>query len=219
MRITDDMYLQPSEIGLLLKAAEPNPRDYLMIALQYDLGCRSGELRQLRVKDVSFERGIVFIGLNQEESEQMGKKMRKARAKKGRRESVFGIMVPHIGALLRSHIERFKLQPDDLLFFDTVHGGARNAPLSNVLYNRMINGYAVKAGIQKTLPNGRKKVTSHRLRHSFTMHALRRPGVTTTDVCSQIGDKIGSIDPYVNPTPEDIRSKFERANRLEKMEE
>ena len=215
MKITEDYYLEPAELDKLLKAAEPNPRNYLMIALQYDLGCRSGELRQLRVKDIDLERGVAHIGRNQAErtvglsKEDALKAWPKARAKRGQRRSVVGLMIPNIGVLLKSHIDASLLKPNDLLF------PGRHGPMTLVQHNNIIDKYAELAGIQKELPtpSGRKKVTSHRLRHTHIMratHPQNGDAVRLEDVGAQVGDQLPSLQPYLNPTPDDIRRGYGR---------
>jgi len=173
VKITDGSYLQPEELHRLLRAAQNNPRDYFMLTLQYDLGCRSGELRQLRSKDLDLEHGVAYIGHNQEEYEQRGERWTKALAKSGPRRSVLGLMVPNIAVLVQSHVELFQLRPDELLFFDMVHGGQRTQPLSIIWHNRIVDKYARKAGIQSQLPSGRKRVTNQILRRTHIMYATR----------------------------------------------
>lgn len=195
-------YMDRKQGQSLLAASERYPRDWLMMAMQLDLGCRSGELRQLRVMDVDLDSGFVFIGRNQ---------LERAKAKTGERTSLIGVIFPTMRKDIQLHIDSHNLDQKDLLFFDSYHKRERTDPLGLEWHNAMINGYAESANLQNVyqvvkvsrgkwgselLPIAQQWhfITSHIFRHTHIVWSIlgytaRGKSVDITVIQQQVGHR------------------------------
>lgn len=173
-------FLSEDEVGTLL--AQPRAttvlglRDRALLALLYGTGLRASEASSMRDADVDLLANTVRV------------------VGKGGHERVVPLNVEVARSLAQYREARGRVTPQ-ATFFRSRGGG----PLSrNAIYDR-VRLHARRARIQK-------RVSPHRLRHTFATHLVRN-GVQLVTIRDLLGHRcISSTQIYLHTTAEDLRS-------------
>ena len=159
-------------------------RDAAMLELLYATGLRVSELVKLRLRDVNFDAGyLITFG-------------------KGRKERLVPVGEPAL-ASVRAYVEAargacLRGKALDTLFV-THHGRA----MTRQGFWKLLGRYAVAAGI-------RKRISPHKLRHSFATHLVER-GADLRAVQAMLGHAdIGTTEIYTHVSRGHLRSVYDR---------
>lgn len=124
-----DNLISEDELHKLLSTAS-NARLKAFLAVLYDSGCRKGELKTLRIRDVSF--GDVYTEI-------------RVQGKTGERTISLADSVPYLREWLQVHPHR---RPEEFLFLSY-----RGRPLDDDYPNSSLNDLCMKAGIRHIHPH------------------------------------------------------------------
>jgi integrase/recombinase XerD len=181
-------FLSIEEVDRLLAAPDRNTprgaRDAAMVETLYATGLRVSELVKLRLRDVNFDAGYLMT---------MGK---------GRKERLVPIGEAAI-ASVRAYVDgpratHTHARTVDALFV-THHGRA----MTRQGFWKLLGRYAVAAGI-------RKRISPHKLRHSFATHLVER-GADLRAVQAMLGHAdIGTTEIYTHVSRSHLRSVYDR---------
>ena len=176
------VFLTVPEIDALLAAPDQTKprglRDAAMITLMYAAGLRVSELVGLRVGDVDLTRGTVSpLG-------------------KGGKRRVVPI-ADFAAALVRRYLEHARPTPlpgKEHVLFVSPRGG----PLTRMGFWKILRGHLLKAGIAK-------KISPHKLRHSFATHLVAR-GADLRAVQTMLGHAdIATTEIYTHVARDHVR--------------
>ncbi len=182
------VFLTIPEVDSLLAAPDATKprglRDAAMITLMYAAGLRVSELCSLKLGDVDLARGVVApLG------------------KGGKRRLV--PIADFAGKLVRRYVEEVRgraLARGDVLFLSP-----RGGPLTRQGFWKILRRYLLKAGIAK-------KISPHKLRHSFATHLVTR-GADLRAVQTMLGHaNIVSTEIYTHVAKEHIRQAHAAAH-------
>lgn len=182
--------LTEEEIGRLFAAIDPESefgaRDHAMLLTMYMTGCRVGELIELRLSDIGFDRRLVRI-----------------RHGKGDKERTVPIGEEALAALkdyVNLYRPKVKGAEKSLYCFLNKFGD----PLSRNYFFLQVKKYAELAGI-------RKNVSPHTLRHSFATHLLSH-GASLRSVSALLGHAhLETTEIYTHVNPEGAISAYRKA--------
>jgi integrase/recombinase XerD len=181
-------FLSVEEVDRLLAAPDRRrprgARDAAMLETLYATGLRASELVKVRLRDVNFDAGYLMT------------------AGKGRKERLVPIGETAL-ASLRSYVEGARaafLGPRALdALFLTHHGRA----MTRQGFWKLLGRYAVAAGI-------RKRISPHKLRHSFATHLVER-GADLRAVQAMLGHAdIGTTEIYTHVSRGHLRAIYDR---------
>jgi len=151
-------------------------RDRALLALLYGTGIRASECVGLREEDVDLDERTIRV------------------TGKGGHQRVLPLNARVAEALAVYRQARGPFHPG-MAFFQS----RRRKPLTRGAVYERVRTYAAKAGIEK-------RVSPHRLRHTFATHALRS-GTDVVTLRDLLGHRfISSTQVYVHVTAEDLRS-------------
>jgi integrase/recombinase XerD len=181
-------YLTVAEIDQLMAAPDRRTprggRDAAMLEVLYATGLRVSELVKLRLRDVNFDAGyLITFG-------------------KGRKERLVPVGEAAL-ASVRAYVEATRPamlhgKALDTLFI-THHGRA----MTRQGFWKLLGRYAVAAGI-------RKRISPHKLRHSFATHLVER-GADLRAVQAMLGHAdIGTTEIYTHVSRGHLRSIYDR---------
>jgi integrase/recombinase XerD len=181
-------FLSSDEVDRLLAAPDRRTprglRDAAMLETLYATGLRVSELVRLRLRDINFDAGyLIAFG-------------------KGRKERLVPVGEVAIAGL-RAYIETGRssfcgLRAVDTLFL-TRHGRA----MTRQGFWKLIGRHAVVAGI-------RKRISPHKLRHSFATHLVER-GADLRAVQAMLGHAdIGTTEIYTHMSRGHLRAIYDR---------
>jgi integrase/recombinase XerD len=181
-------FLTVEEVDRLLAAPDRRTprgaRDAAMLETLYATGLRVSELVKLRLRDVNFDAGYLMA---------FGK---------GRKERLVPVGESALAAL-RSYVEGARNvfagpRALDALFL-THHGG----PMTRQGFWKLLGRYAVVAAI-------RKRISPHKLRHSFATHLVER-GADLRAVQAMLGHAdIGTTEIYTHLSRGHLRALYDR---------
>jgi integrase/recombinase XerD len=181
-------FLSVSEVDRLLTAPDRRTprggRDAAMIETLYATGLRVSELVKLRMRDLNFDAGYLMA---------LGK---------GRKERLVPVGEAALEAI-RGYIETIRAgfaggRTVDTLFL-THHGRA----MTRQGFWKLLGRYAVAAGI-------RKRISPHKLRHSFATHLVER-GADLRAVQAMLGHAdIGTTEIYTHVSRGHLRAVYDR---------
>jgi integrase/recombinase XerD len=181
-------FLTVEEVDRLLaapdRATPRGARDAAMLETLYATGLRVSELVKLRMRDVNFDAGYLMA---------FGK---------GRKERLVPVGESALSAL-RSYVEGARNvfsgpRALDALFL-THHGG----PMTRQGFWKLLGRYAVAAAI-------RKRISPHKLRHSFATHLVER-GADLRAVQAMLGHAdIGTTEIYTHLSRGHLRALYDR---------
>ena len=182
-------YLSIEEVDRLLAAPDRRTprggRDAAMIETLYATGLRVSELVKLRLRDLNFDAGYLRA---------MGK---------GRKERLVPVGEAAMDAVRAVHRDDPRRSsragaPLDTLFL-THHGRA----MTRQGFWKLLGRYATAAGI-------RKRISPHKLRHSFATHLVER-GADLRAVQAMLGHAdIGTTEIYTHVSRRHLRSVYDR---------
>jgi integrase/recombinase XerD len=181
-------FLTVEEVDRLLAAPDRRTprgaRDAAMLETLYATGLRVSELVKLRLRDVNFDAGYLMA---------FGK---------GRKERLVPVGESAVLAL-RAYVEGVRAvftggRAVDALFI-THHGG----PMTRQGFWKLLGRYAVVAAI-------RKRISPHKLRHSFATHLVER-GADLRAVQAMLGHAdIGTTEIYTHLSRGHLRALYDR---------
>jgi integrase/recombinase XerD len=181
-------FLTVEEVDRLLAAPDRRTprgaRDAAMLETLYATGLRVSELVKLRLRDVNFDAGYLMA---------FGK---------GRKERLVPVGESALAAL-RTYVEGARNvfagpRALDALFL-THHGG----PMTRQGFWKLLGRYAVVAAI-------RKRISPHKLRHSFATHLVER-GADLRAVQAMLGHAdIGTTEIYTHLSRGHLRALYDR---------
>jgi integrase/recombinase XerD len=181
-------FLTVEEVDRLLAAPDRRTprgaRDAAMLETLYATGLRVSELVKLRLRDVNFDAGYLMA------------------YGKGRKERLVPVGESALAAL-RSYVEGARNvfsgpRALDALFL-THHGG----PMTRQGFWKLLGRYAVVAAI-------RKRISPHKLRHSFATHLVER-GADLRAVQAMLGHAdIGTTEIYTHLSRGHLRALYDR---------
>ncbi len=181
-------FLSVSEIDRLLASPDRRTprggRDAAMIETLYATGLRVSELVKLRLRDLNFDAGYLMA---------LGK---------GRKERLVPVGEAALDAI-RGYLETIRAgfaggRTVDALFL-THHGRA----MTRQGFWKLLGRYAVAAGI-------RKRISPHKLRHSFATHLVER-GADLRAVQAMLGHAdIGTTEIYTHVSRGHLRAVYDR---------
>jgi integrase/recombinase XerD len=181
-------FLTVEEVDRLLAAPDRKTprgaRDAAMLETLYATGLRVSELVKLRLRDVNFDAGYLMT---------FGK---------GRKERLVPVGESAL-ASLRSYVQGGRSafsgpRALDALFL-THHGG----PMTRQGFWKLLGRYAVAAAI-------RKRISPHKLRHSFATHLVER-GADLRAVQAMLGHAdIGTTEIYTHLSRGHLRALYDR---------
>jgi len=167
----------------------PGLRNYTMITLLYDTGCRISELLNLTVKDIQLEEKVLTV------------------KGKGRRERIVPFGDHSLLTLVKYLNKRNKLFGNDGLLFLTKAG----KPLTPRMANKIIERIGKKARVENV------RLSAHTFRHTFAKNWLMNGG-DIFSLQKILGHRtLDMVRNYVNITFKDIQvqhSKFSPGDRL-----
>jgi integrase/recombinase XerD len=181
-------YLTIAEVDNLLAAPDRRTprggRDGAMIETLYATGLRVSELCKLRLRDLNFDAGyLMAVG-------------------KGRKERLVPVGEVALESI-RTYVDTIRAtflgaRAADTLFL-THHGRA----MTRQGFWKLLGRYAVVAGI-------RKRISPHKLRHSFATHLVER-GADLRSVQAMLGHAdIGTTEIYTHVSRRHLRSVYDR---------
>lgn len=181
-------FLTVEEVDRLLAAPDRKTprgsRDAAMLETLYATGLRVSELVKLRLRDVNFDAGYLMT---------FGK---------GRKERLVPVGESALISL-RSYVEGTRhvfcgTRAVDALFL-THHGG----PMTRQGFWKLLGRYAIVAAI-------RKRISPHKLRHSFATHLVER-GADLRAVQAMLGHAdIGTTEIYTHLSRGHLRALYDR---------
>jgi integrase/recombinase XerD len=181
-------YLSTEEVDRLLAAPDRRrprgARDAAMIETLYATGLRVSELCKLRLRDLNFDAGYLRA------------------TGKGRKERLVPVGEAAMEAI-RTYVDTVRAgfsggRAVDTLFL-THHGRA----MSRQGFWKLLGRYAAAAGI-------RKRISPHKLRHSFATHLVER-GADLRAVQAMLGHAdIGTTEIYTHVSRRHLRSVYDR---------
>jgi integrase/recombinase XerD len=181
-------FLTVEEVDRLLAAPDRRTprgaRDAAMLETLYATGLRVSELVKLRLRDLNFDAGYLMA------------------YGKGRKERLVPVGESALAAL-RAYVEGARMvfsgpRALDALFL-THHGG----PMTRQGFWKLLGRYAVAAAI-------RKRISPHKLRHSFATHLVER-GADLRAVQAMLGHAdIGTTEIYTHLSRGHLRTLYDR---------
>ena len=183
-------FLSLDEVERLLAApdrrTERGVRDTAMLETLYATGLRVSELVRLRLGDVNFDAGyVVAFG-------------------KGRKERLVPIGEVAV-ASIRTYLETARAAFIRGRATDTLFLSPRGRAMTRQGFWKLIGRYAVAAGI-------RKKISPHKLRHSFATHLLEH-GADLRAVQAMLGHAdIGTTEIYTHLSRSHLRSVYDKTH-------
>jgi integrase/recombinase XerD len=181
-------FLSVDEVDRLMAA--PNRRihrglrDAAMLETLYATGLRVSELVRLRLRDINFDAGyLVAFG-------------------KGRKERLVPVGEVAIQGL-RIYVETGRASFCRGRTSDTLFLTHRGRAMTRQGFWKLLGRYAVAAGI-------RKRISPHKLRHSFATHLVER-GADLRSVQAMLGHAdIGTTEIYTHMSRSHLRSVYDR---------
>ncbi len=181
-------FLTVDEVDQLLAAPdrrhERGLRDAAMLETLYATGLRVSELIRVRLRDVNFDAGyLVAFG-------------------KGRKERLVPIGEVAIAGL-RTYIETARAKFTRGRAIDTLFLTQRGRAMTRQGFWKLIARYATVAGI-------RKRMSPHKLRHSFATHLVER-GADLRSVQAMLGHvDIGTTEMYTHLSRRHLRTVYDK---------
>jgi integrase/recombinase XerD len=181
-------FLSVEEVDRLLAAPDRRTprgaRDAAMLETLYATGLRVSELVKLRLRDVNFDAGYLMA---------LGK---------GRKERLVPIGEQAI-ASIRSYVDATRATFARARALDTLFLTHHGRAMTRQGFWKLIGRYATAAGI-------RKRISPHKLRHSFATHLVER-GADLRAVQAMLGHAdIGTTEIYTHVSRGHLRAVYDR---------
>ena len=181
-------FLTVDEVDRLLAAPDRRTprgaRDGAMLETLYATGLRVSELVKLRLRDLNFDAGYLMT---------MGK---------GRKERLVPVGEQALAAL-RAYVDGSRNVFSGPRALDTLFLTHHGRAMTRQGFWKLIGRYAVAAGI-------RKRISPHKLRHSFATHLVER-GADLRAVQAMLGHAdIGTTEVYTHVSRGHLRAVYDR---------
>jgi integrase/recombinase XerD len=181
-------FLTVEEVDQLLaapnRATARGVRDAAMLETLYATGLRVSELVKVRLRDINFDAGYLMT---------FGK---------GRKERLVPIGEVALGGL-RSYIESVRADFTNGRAIDAVFLTHHGRTMTRQGFWKLLGRYAVAAGI-------RKRISPHKLRHSFATHLVER-GADLRAVQAMLGHAdIGTTEIYTHLSRRHLRAVYDK---------
>jgi len=181
-------FLTVDEIDRLLAAPDRRTprgmRDAAMLETLYATGLRVSELVKLRLRDFNFDAGYLMT---------FGK---------GRKERLVPVGESAL-ASVRAYVEQARAAATKARAIDTLFLTHHGRAMTRQGFWKLLGRYAVAAGI-------RKRISPHKLRHSFATHLVER-GADLRAVQAMLGHAdIGTTEIYTHVSRGHLRSVYDR---------
>ena len=188
-------FLSMEEFKMLLQNTKDN-RDRCILLLLGAVGLREGEMCQIKVGDIDFEKGYLHIPASN------------AKYKKSRTV----VLLPVVLDVLHA-------QTSDSIWLLPSRGGDHITPRH---VQHILNAIATRAGLQETTykdkaGKNRQRIHPHILRHSFAIWSLDA-GVPIGDLQSQLGHaSLATTGIYLKASPNHRREAYLRSGLSDKL--
>ena len=181
-------FLTVDEIDRLLSAPDRRTprgmRDAAMLEVLYATGLRVSELVKLRLRDVNFDAGYLMT---------FGK---------GRKERLVPVGEAAL-ASVRAYVEQARAAASKARAIDTLFLTHHGRAMTRQGFWKLLGRYAAAAGI-------RKRISPHKLRHSFATHLVER-GADLRAVQAMLGHAdIGTTEIYTHVSRGHLRAVYDR---------
>ena len=181
-------FLSVDEIDRLLAAPDRRTprgmRDAAMLETLYATGLRVSELVKLRLRDLNFDAGYLMT---------FGK---------GRKERLVPVGESAL-ASVRAYVEQARSAATKARAIDTLFLTHHGRAMTRQGFWKLLGRYATAAGI-------RKRISPHKLRHSFATHLVER-GADLRAVQAMLGHAdIGTTEIYTHVSRGHLRSVYDR---------
>ena len=181
-------FLTVQEVDALLAAPNRSTprglRDAAMLETLYASGLRVSELIRLRIRDINFDAGYLMA---------FGK---------GRKERLVPLGEAAIAGL-RAYIETGRAASLGTRAVDTIFLSNRGRAMTRQAFWKLLGRYAIAAGI-------RKRISPHKLRHSFATHMVER-GADLRAVQAMLGHvDISTTEIYTHLGRNHLRNVYEK---------
>jgi integrase len=188
-------FLSMEEFKMLLQNTKDN-RDRCILLLLGAVGLRAGEMCQIEVSDIDFEKGYLHIPASN------------AKYKKSRTV----VLLPVVLDVLHA-------QTSDSIWLLPSRGGDHITPRH---VQHILNAIATRAGLQETTykdkaGKNRQRIHPHLLRHSFAIWSLDS-GVPIGDLQSQLGHaSLATTGIYLKASPNHRREAYLRSGLSDRL--
>jgi len=181
-------FLSIEEVDRLLAAPDRSTprgaRDAAMIETLYATGLRVSELVKLRMRDLNFDAGYLMT---------LGK---------GRKQRLVPVGEAAL-ASIKSYVETIRAVFSGARAVDTLFLTHHGRAMTRQGFWKLLGRYAVAGGI-------RKRISPHKLRHSFATHLVER-GADLRAVQAMLGHAdIGTTEIYTHVSRGHLRSVYDR---------
>jgi len=181
-------FLSVDEIDRLLAAPDRRTprgmRDAAMLETLYATGLRVSELVKLRLRDLNFDAGYLMT---------FGK---------GRKERLVPVGESAL-ASVRAYVEQARAAATKARAIDTLFLTHHGRAMTRQGFWKLLGRYATAAGI-------RKRISPHKLRHSFATHLVER-GADLRAVQAMLGHAdIGTTEIYTHVSRGHLRAVYDR---------
>ncbi len=188
--------LNESEIKILLNLPDKNTYSgflhSLIMEILYSTGLRNNELVSLKIFDINFEEGTLFV--------------RQGKGMKDRIVPIGDIALNQV----RQYINNERLKVSKNSQETTLLLNELGNPVRKNVICRMIKQYITKAGINK-------KISVHSFRHTFAVHLLKG-GADIFSIKEMLGHtSLGTTQIYLKLQNQDLKDTHERCHPREKM--
>jgi integrase/recombinase XerD len=188
-------FLSMEEFKMLLQNTKDN-RDRCILLLLGAVGLRAGEMCQIKMGDIDFEKGYLHIPASN------------AKYKKSRTV----VLLPVVLDVLHA-------QASDSIWLLPSRGGDHITPRH---VQHILNAIATRAGLQETTykdkaGKNRQRIHPHLLRHSFAIWSLDA-GVPIGDLQSQLGHaSLATTGIYLKASPNHRREAYLRSGLSDRL--
>ena len=165
-------------------------RNYAVILVMYRAGLRVSEVCKLALSDVNFETGLLYV--------------QQSKGREGKKKDRY---VPMDEDIIKAAGEWLKVRPDSNYFFCTLEGG-----ILSVRYVREVC-YRLSTKAEVFIQDGqeKKKVSPHKLRHSFLTEILRDGTCNIREVQELAGhSSLNTTMIYTHVVMDEIQEKIRK---------
>jgi site-specific recombinase XerD len=165
-------------------------RNYAIMIMMYRAGLRIQEVCNLGLSDINFDNGLIYV--------------QQSKGREGKKKDRY---VPMDDDIVNSLQSWLLIRPSGQYFFCTLQGGQLDQRYIREVCYRI----SKKAGVFIKDGSEMKKVSPHKLRHSFATEVLREGTCNIRDVQELLGHgDLSSTMVYTHVVLEDLQSKIKK---------
>jgi len=167
-------------------------RNYAMLMMMYGAGLRVGEVAKLAYSDVNFETGLIYVQDSKYDKDRY---------------------VPMTDDVAEAAKAWLKFRPESDYFFCTLKGGQLDTRYIREVCYRLSDraGIFIQDGLNK------KKVSPHKLRHSFATEILKSGDFNIRELQELMGHSdISTTQIYTHVVLDDVAEKFKGRRSIAK---